>query len=258
MNLFSLFKSYQYKIKFLKFPSTIFMILMLKTKPSCQSVKQVSFNIILLIAFSSVHLMFPGSLWIKNVSYFCASAPISPPISATHQGIFSSLHTLCTREHLVNICVLHYPGTSSATVQTETCFKSCLSINKTLIDHGRQCIKVDSISFTTYIVAFKIIKHLKPLTFQIIHSNQVSCIYFNHSHLLCLKHVCICLICTNTINEKRKHLKRNPIIIYVLIFYITNALFLYLQKDLLFLYKSLPINALIMAIVFITTSNDNI
>ena len=116
-----IFKSYQSKIKFSNLPSMILMILMLKSKPLCQAVKQVDdkkvlfiifivrnglllttirvfFNIILLIAISSVHLMFPGSLWIKNVSDSCASAPISPSVSATHQGTFSSLHTLCTRE----------------------------------------------------------------------------------------------------------------------------------------------------------------
>jgi hypothetical protein len=111
-----IFKSYQNKIKFLKFPSTILTILIFKTKLFCQTVKQVDekkvfkifivrnglilttirvfFNIILLIAISSVHLMFPGSLWIKNVSDSCASAPITPSVSATHQGIFSSLHML--------------------------------------------------------------------------------------------------------------------------------------------------------------------
>ena len=126
-----IFKSYQSKIKFSNLPSTILMILMLKAKPFFQSVKQVDdikvfiifivrnglllttirvfFNIILLIAISSVHLMFPGSLWIKNVSYFRAAAPISPSVSATHKGIFSSLHMLCTRENYVNIYALQEP-----------------------------------------------------------------------------------------------------------------------------------------------------
>jgi len=208
-----IFKSYQNKIKLLKFPSTILMILMLKAKPFYQSVKQVGnkkvfiifivrngllltsirvfFNILLLIAISSVHLMFPGSLWIKNVSDFCASAPISPSVSATHQGIFSSLHTLCTRENSVNIHVLHSPGTSSVTVQTETSLKSHCSISETLIDDGQQYIKFDSIFISTYIEAFKIIKHFKFLSFQIVVGDQVSCVFFNPPHLLSLKLVCI-------------------------------------------------------------------
>ena len=149
----STFKSYQNKIKFLKFPSTILTILIFKTKLFCQTVKQVDekkffkiftvkngligtsirlfFNIILLIAILSVHLMFPDSHWIKNVSDSCASAPVSSLVPVTHQGTFSSLHTLCTRENSVNIHVLHSPGTSSVMVQTETCLKSHLSISET-------------------------------------------------------------------------------------------------------------------------------
>ena len=122
------------------------------------------------------------------------------------------------------------PGTSSVTVQTETSLKSHFSISETLIDHGRQCIKFDSIFFSTYIEAFKIIKHFKSLSFQIVDSDQVSCVFFNPPHLLSLKLVCICLLCSNTINEKFKNFKRNSIISYVLIFYITNVFFLYLQE----------------------------
>ena len=197
---------------------TIFMILMLKIKLFCQTVKQVDekkvfkifivrnclilttirvlFNIILLIAISSVHLMFPGSLWIKNVSDSCASAPISPSVSATHQGTFSLLHTLCTREISVNIHVLHSPGTSSVTVQAETSLKSHLSISETLIDHSRQYIKFNSIFISTYFEAFKIIKHFKSLSFQVVVADQVYCVLkiktyfsisetaFEHSRLL--------------------------------------------------------------------------
>ena len=193
-----IFKSYQSKIKFSNLPSTILMILMMKAKPLCQVVKQVDdkkifiifivrkglllttirvfFNIILLIAISSVQLMFPGSLWIKNVSDPCASAPISTSVPATHQGIFYSLHTLCTPEKSVNIHVLHSPGTSSVTVQTETSLKSHLSISETLIDRGRQYIKFDSLFISTYIEALKIIKHFKSLSFQIVVADQVYCV----------------------------------------------------------------------------------
>ena len=85
---------------------------MLKAKLTCQLVKQayekkvdvlnsilgskvlftiitLFFNLIFHIAKSSVDLMFPGSLWIINVLYVCASAPISPSGTATHQGTLS-------------------------------------------------------------------------------------------------------------------------------------------------------------------------
>ena len=143
----------QNECKFLKLTPIILMILKFKTKLSVQIVKHVdkknvfkifivknslmlksirlSLNIILLIAILSVHLMFPDSHWIKNVSDSCASAPVSSLVPVTHQGTFSSLHTLCTRENSVNIHVLHSPGTSSVMVQTETCLKSHLSISET-------------------------------------------------------------------------------------------------------------------------------
>ena len=193
-----IFKSYQSKIKFSNLPSMILMILMLKAKPFCQVVKQVDgkkvfiifivrngllltsirvfFNRILLITISSVQLMFPGSLWIKNVSDPCASAPFSPSVPATHQGLFYSLHTLCAPENSVNIHVLHSPGTSSVTVQTETSLKSHLSISETVIDRGRQYIKADSLFISTYTEALKIIKHLKSLSFQIVDADQVYCV----------------------------------------------------------------------------------
>ena len=193
-----IFKSYQSKIKFSNLPSMILMILMLKAKPFCQVVKQVDgkkvfiifivrngllltsirvfFNRTLLITISSVQLMFPGSLWIKNVSDPCASAPFSPSVPATHQGLFYSLHTLCAPENSVNIHVLHSPGTSSVTVQTETSLKSHLSISETVIDRGRQYIKADSLFISTYTEALKIIKHLKSLSFQIVDADQVYCV----------------------------------------------------------------------------------
>ena len=103
---------YQNKIKFLKFSSTIINILMFEAKLTFQLVKQaddkkVDFIIFILgsnllftiikvlisiispITNSSVHLMFPGSLWIINVLYVCASAPISTSGTATHQGTLS-------------------------------------------------------------------------------------------------------------------------------------------------------------------------
>ena len=245
-----IFKIYQNKIESLKFPSTILMILILKTKLFRLTVKQVDekkvfkifivknglilatrrvcFNIILLIAILiAIHLMFPDSRWIKNVSDSCASAPISPSVPATHQGIFSSLHTQCTRENSVSIHVLHSPGASSVTVKTETCLKSHLSISETLIDDGCQYIKLDSIFISTYIEAFKTIKQFKYLSFQIIIVDQISCVFFNPPHLLSLKLVCFYPLYSNIINEKFKNFKRNSIISYVLILFIKNVLILY-------------------------------
>ena len=128
--------------------------------------------------------MFPDSRWIENVPDSCAS---EPTVQITHQGIFSSPHTLCTRENSVNIHVLHSPGTSSVTVQTKTCSKSHLSISETLSDLGRQYIKLNSIFISTYIEAFKTIKQFKYLSFQIIVADQISCVFFNPPHLLNLK-----------------------------------------------------------------------
>ena len=99
------------------------------------TINKVSFNIISQIANSSVLLMFPGSLWIKNVLFVCATAPISSSGTATHH-----LHPVCTREYYLKKYVLHPPGTSSVMVQIETSLKLHFSISGTLIDHGRQFI----------------------------------------------------------------------------------------------------------------------
>ena len=101
---------------------------------------------------------------------------------------------------------------------------------KPLRDLGRQYIKLNSIFISTYIEAFKNIKHFKSLSFKIVDSDQVFCVFFNSPHLLSLKLVSICLLCSNTINEKFKNFKRNSIISYVLILYITNGFVLYLHE----------------------------
>ena len=134
-------KIYQNKIKFVKSPSNILTISIFKNKLFCQTEKQVNgkkvfknfiirnslivtsirlfFNNILSMVILFIHLMSPDSRCIKNVRDSCASAPISPSAPATLQGIFSFLHMLCTREISMNIHVLHTPGTSSVTVQSE-------------------------------------------------------------------------------------------------------------------------------------------
>ena len=140
----------QNECKFLKLTPNILIILKFKTKLSVQIVKHVdkkivfkifivknnlmlksirlSLNIILVSASLYVHPMFLDSRWIGKLPGSCASAPTT---QITHQDIFSSPHTLCTRENSVNIHVLHSPGTSSVMVQTETCLKSHLSISET-------------------------------------------------------------------------------------------------------------------------------
>ena len=168
--------------------------------------------------------MFPESRWIENVSDSCASAPTVP---IPHQGIFSSLHTLCTRENSVNIDVLHSPETSSVTVQTETCLKSHLSISETLRDLGRQYIKLNSIFISTYIGAFKTIKQFKYLSSQIIVVDQISYVFFNPPHLINLKLVCFYPLHSNIINEKFRNFKRNLTISYFQILFINNVFILY-------------------------------
>ena len=114
-----IFKSYQNKIIFLKFPSSILMILMLKAKPFCQAVKQVDdkkvfiifivrnglllttirvfFNIILLIAISSVHLMFPGSLSGLKMSQIFVRLRQSLHQSQPHIRVYFLLCIRCVR-----------------------------------------------------------------------------------------------------------------------------------------------------------------
>jgi len=102
------------------------------------------YTIILQSINSSVHLMFPESLWIINVLYVCASALISPG-TATYQGTHSHFYPLCTQMHYRNMCVLHPSGTSSDTFQPELVFKILISICETLLEYGRNLIKLSSI-----------------------------------------------------------------------------------------------------------------
>ena len=80
--------------------------------------------------------MFLDSLWIINVLYVCASAPISSSGTATHQCTLSHFYPLCTRKYYRKY-VLHPSGTSSVMVQTETGLKIHFSISGTLLDHCR-------------------------------------------------------------------------------------------------------------------------
>ena len=254
------FRNYQNKINLLKSPSTILASVISRNKPFCQTEKQVDeknlskifiaknslivtsirlyFSMIILF----IHLMFPDPRWIKKVSDSCASAPISPSVPATHQGIFFFQHTLCTREISTNRHVLHFPGTSSVTVQTETWLKSHLSISETLSDFGRQYIKLNSVFVLISIEAFKTSKQFNHSSFQnfvfskifleafktIKKFNQSSfqnLVFSNLLHLLNLKLERSLRL--SIINGKFKNLKRKSIGIYVLFHLNKNAPFLY-------------------------------
>ena len=201
--------------------------------------------------------MFPGTLWIKNVLYVCASAPISSSGTATHQGTLSHFYPLCTREYYMYKYVLHPPGTSSVTVQTETSLKIHFSNSGTLIDHGRQFIKLVSIFISTYFKVSKNIKHIKSSSFQKVDGEQVFGFFSNPHHLLSLKLVSMRPLCLNTINEKLNLgiFKRNLTISYGLILSITNVFVFYLQKNLFYLNTH---SSLISNIVLISTSNGDI
>ena len=254
------FTHYQDKIYLLKSPSTILASVISRNKLFCQTGKQVdeknlsaifieknslivtSIRLYFSITILFIHLMFPDPRWIKKVSDSYASAPTSPPVPATHQGIFSFPHTLCTQEISTNRHVLHSPETSSVTVQTETWLKSHLSICETLRDFGRQYIKLNSVfvlisieafktskqfnhsSFQNFVFskiffeAFKTIKQFKQSSFQ-------NFVFSNLLHLLNLKLERSLRL--SIINGKFKNLKRKSIGIYVLFHLNKNAPFLY-------------------------------
>ena len=230
------FTHYQDKIYLLKSPSTILASVISRNKLFCQTGKQVdeknlsaifieknslivtSIRLYFSITILFIHLMFPDPRWIKKVSDSYASAPTSPPVPATHQGIFSFPHTLCTQEISTNRHVLHSPETSSVTVQTETWLKSHLSICETLRDFGRQYIKLNSVFVLISIEAFKTIKQFNHSSFQ-------NFVFSNLLHLLNLKLERSLRL--SIINGKFKNLKRKSIGIYVLFHLNKNALFLY-------------------------------
>ena len=178
------FKNYQNKINLLKSPSNILASVLSRNKPFCRTERQVdkknlskifiaknslivtSIRLYFSMTILFIHLMFPDPRWIKKVPDSCASAPISPSVPATHQGIFFLQHKLCTREISMSRHVLHSPGTSSVTVQTETWLKSHFSISETLRDFGRRYIKLNSIFVLISIEAFKTIKQFNHSSFQ--------------------------------------------------------------------------------------------
>ena len=254
------FKNYQNKINLLKSPSNILASVLSRNKPFCRTERQVdkknlskifiaknslivtSIRLYFSMTILFIHLMFPDPRWIKKVPDSCASAPISPSVPATHQGIFFLQHKLCTREISMSRHVLHSPGTSSVTVQTETWLKSHFSISETLRDFGRRYIKLNSIFVLISIEAFKTIKQFNHSSFQNVVFSKIfleafktikefnqssfqSLVFSNLLHLLNLKLERSLRL--SIINGKFKNLKRKSIGIYVLFHLNKNALFLY-------------------------------
>ena len=105
----------------------------------------VLYTIILQITNSTVHLMFPDSLWIIiNVLYICVSAPISPG-TVTYQVTLSHFHPDVRRStiELSVYCILQEP------VMTFSKLKQ-VSISETLLEYGGNLIKLNSICILTY------------------------------------------------------------------------------------------------------------
>ena len=125
----------------------------------------VLYTIILQITNSSVHLMFPDSLWIINVQYLITPAPISSG-PATHQGTLSYVYPMCTRKYYRYTYVLHPSGTSSVTVQSETSLKIYFSSSETVFDHSQLLIKLDRIFISTNFKACNNLHQRKSLSFQ--------------------------------------------------------------------------------------------
>ena len=149
--------------------------------------------------------MFPESLWIIKVSYICASVLISPG-TATYQGTHSHFYPLCMQMHYRNMCVLHPSGTSSETFQPETVFKILISISETLLEYGRNLIKLSSIYISKYSKFSKIIECLKFLSFRKVIGEQISWLFSNLPYFYIFKFVCKCPLCIPTFHEKLKKL----------------------------------------------------
>ena len=187
---------------------------------------------------SSVHRMFPDSLWLINVLHVCASAPISSG-SASYQGTLSHFYPLCTQ------CVLHPSGTGSCILQTETGFKIQISISETLLEPCRYLIKPNSTYISIYFKVSKIIKRLKSLSFQNVNGEHILWLFSNLPYLFTLKFICKRPQCINTFYEKLKlgSFKTSLTISYEFIPFNTSAFGICSQKN----YKNL-LNLIILVI----------
>ena len=242
-----------YKILYKKkYPSTILNFLMIDFKTTFRLINQekmvniIFFNLGSKFLFKfinvsckikvqainpSAHLMFFDLLWIMNVQYQFAPAPI-PSGSATHQGTLSYVYSMCTLKYYGNMYVLHTSGTSSATAQTETSLKIYLSISETVFEHGRFLIRLDSIFISTYFKTCKISNRLNFLSFQKANGEQISCFSLNLPILLSLKFVCKHPLSTFSFYKKFKLgiFKRILTISHELMLIKSNVLIIYLQK----------------------------
>ena len=177
--------------------------------------------------------MFPGTLWIKNVLYVCASAPISSSGTATHQGTLSHFYPLCTREYYMYKYVLHPPGTSSVTVQTETSLKIYFSISETVSEHGQLLIGLVRIFISTNFKARKTFNRFKSLSIKKVNGEQISYSSLNLPLVLRLYFVRNHPSSTYASYKKCRLgiFKRILTISYELILIKTNVLVIYLQKN---------------------------
>ena len=191
----------------------------------------VSCNIKLQVTNSSVHLMFPDSLWIINVQYLITPAPISSG-PATHQGTLSYVYPMCTRKYYRYTYVLHPSGTSSVTVQSETSLKIYFSSSETVFDHSQLLIKLDRIFISTNFKACNNLHRRKSLSFQKVNGEQIFCLFSILPLILNVKFVCNHQSSTYSSYKKCKLeiFKRILIISHELIVIKANVLVNHLQK----------------------------
>ena len=231
----------------------VFKIFIMKNNLMLKSIR-LSLNIIFVSVSLYVHPMFLASRWIGKLPGSCASAPTT---QITHQGIFSSPHTLCTRENSVNTHVLHSPGTSSVTVQTKTSLKSHLSISETLSDPVQLYIKLNSIFSSTYIETYKTCRQFNLNSCKIFIADRIPCVFFKSPHLLNKKLYAFIHSTRTLFTEKFKYHKTFKIIRYFQILFI-NYVFILISSGKFSRPLRVSINSVITNIVLNTSSNDGI
>ena len=113
-----------------------------------------------------------------------------------------------------------------------------VSISETLLEYGRNLIKLNSICILTYFEVSKIIKRIKSLSFQKVDREQISLLLSNLPYLYIFKFVCKHPLCIPTFYEKLKTLgnfKTSLTISYELILFNTSVFVICSQKN----YKNL-------------------
>ena len=233
----------------------VFKIFIMKNNLMLKSIR-LSLNIIFVSVSLYVHPMFLASRWIGKLPGSCASAPTTQTI---YQGIFSSPHTLCTRENSVNTHVLHSPGTSSVTVQTKTSLKSHLSISETLSDPVQLYIKFKSIFSSTYIETYKTRRQFNLKACKIFIAELITCVFFKPPHLLIKKLYAFIHFTITIFTKKVKYHKSFKILMYTYIQTLfINHVFIPFSSEKFSLPRLASINPVITNAVLITSSNDGI